>query len=263
MPCAMAIMFSVSAKNNLSDASPHHAIPLSQKHQAAALRSSFSAARSFYSFSASISPVYSKRPYFLFPGSQACPFRSYISSCGWAHAMLRIQEDSQLAGSWFRAPVTPQLPHTPAELLLPARTSFLLPYCRSSRYLVAPCLPTITILAEHPRHPLKPPLKSSCFTLQRINKEICLLSCRRIPEPCFSAAAYCLAFSGKLKAAVIAQFLLFILLVALETAQRTLKAASGAQPAPRIPARGPFHRPFSGHILSMSALSCPRGALLC
>lgn len=143
MPCAMAIMFSVSAKNNLSDASSHRAIPLAQKHHAAASRSSFSAARSFYSFGASISPVYSKRPYFLFPGSQVCPFCCYISPCGWAHAMLQIQEESQLADSWFRAPVTPQLPHTPAKLLFPARTSFLLSYSRFSRYLVAPCLPTL------------------------------------------------------------------------------------------------------------------------
>lgn len=108
MPCAMAIMFSVSAKNNLSDASSHRAIPLAQKHHAAASRSSFSTARSFYSFGASISPVYSKRPYFSFPGSQVCPFCCYISPCGWAQAMLRIQEESQLADSWFRAPVTPQ-----------------------------------------------------------------------------------------------------------------------------------------------------------
>lgn len=52
-----------------------------------------------------------------------------------------------------------------------------------------------------------------CFTLQRIE------SCQRIPEPCYSGTVYCLAFTGKLKAPVIAEFLLFILPVALETAQ--------------------------------------------
>lgn len=51
-----------------------------------------------------------------------------------------------------------------------------------------------------------------------------------MPEHCYSGAVYCLAFTGKLKAPVIAQFLLFILLVALETAQVILKAASGASP---------------------------------
>lgn len=44
----------------------------------------------------------------LISRSQVCPFCCYISPCGWAQAMLRIQEESQLADSWFRAPVTPQ-----------------------------------------------------------------------------------------------------------------------------------------------------------
>jgi len=60
---------------------------------------------------------------------------------------------------------------------------------------------------------------------------MCFLSCKRIPEPCYSGAVYRLAFTGKLKASIIAQFLLFILLVALETAQFILKAASGASVA--------------------------------
>lgn len=97
-----------------------------------------------------------------------------------------------------------------------------------------------------------------CFTLQWINKEICFLSCQRTPEHCYSGTVYCLAFTGKLKAPVIAQYLLFILLIALETAQFILKAASGASVANpwEYLCRALFttlSHTSSGHILSVSS----------
>lgn len=96
-----------------------------------------------------------------------------------------------------------------------------------------------------------------CFTLQWIDKEICFLSCERIPEPCYSGTVYCLAFTGKLKATIVTQFLLCIL-VALETAQFILKAASGASVAnpQEYLCRALFttlSHTSSGHILSMSS----------
>lgn len=57
--------------------------------------------------------------------------------------------------------------------------------------------------------------------------EICFLSCQRISEHCYSGTVYCLAFTVKLKTPIIAQFPLFIHLVALKTAQFILKAMSG------------------------------------
>lgn len=92
-----------------------------------------------------------------------------------------------------------------------------------------------------------------CFILQWINKEICFLSCRKIPEPCCSGAVYCLACTGKLKAPVIAQFLLFNLLVALETAQFILKTASGTSVANLWEhlCRTTLSHTSLGHVLSM------------
>lgn len=57
--------------------------------------------------------------------------------------------------------------------------------------------------------------------------EICFLSCQRISEHFYSGMVYCLAFTVKLKTLLIAQFLLFIHLIALKTAQFILKAMSG------------------------------------
>lgn len=94
-----------------------------------------------------------------------------------------------------------------------------------------------------------------CFMLLWIDKEICFLSCQRIPEPCYSGTVYCLAFTGKLKAPVVAQFLLSVLLVALETAQFILEAASGvsvASPWEYLYLFTTLSHTSSGHIFSMS-----------
>lgn len=69
------------------------------------------------------------------------------------------------------------------------------------------------------------------------------MPCQGIPEPCYSGTVYCLAFTGKLKAPVIAQFLLFILPVDLETAQFILKAVFVANTENTC--AGPFLPPSS------------------